>query len=909
MASIMALLEQKNGQYQGLANYVFYKLAAAQSTASCDSSQDTDPTKSSSCVFHDITAGTNTVPCVGTTQDCSSKLNGVNGYLSGYATTTGYDLATGLGSVDAYNLVNAWASASRLSTATALTTGSTSIVHGSPLSFGVTVSPSSGTGFPSGDVSLYANSQTIGPFTLSGQTYSGSTQLLPGGTYSLTAHYEGDGFYASSDSKGVQVKVTPESSTVTLTPYYLNASGSLRSVSGPVAFGAGIYLMTSVSGASGKGVPTGTVAVSMDGVAFATFPVDSTGQVDFYVQDYLSNSTVIPGTHTFAATYSGDSSFNASSTASASSITVSKGNISTFAIPNMTTLKSGQPLQIYLSTNSDSGSVVPTGTIQLYDNGVALGSPLTLVSSGAQGSSVAQAEYTTSTLTVGKHVLSATYPGDTYYNAVDNGSFSQESSTVTVTAASQASTKTTLTQSVSSLSVGQSVIYAIKVVPVTSNTATPTGTVTLSNTNIGTFGSTIASATSLANGSVQITVPFSAAGPLELFASYSGDSNFDPSVSSVLLTTINTIAPTAAIAANATYVAPGQQSSLNFTVTGKPNDTSYSIPGGAVKYYDSLNGAAQQLIGYHSISTGNGRVGADSLAVKLDTGSHVITAVYLGDSAWSSASATTSVVVTTPDFLLNSAGGATPINVGSSASQTISLSPLIGFSGNVNLACASGVPQGMTCAISPSSLTLNSASTAQVTLTSTAAGTVTASLNAPRFPSDKRNPQSLPGEGAVLCGLILVGICARRRKAYLRYFAGLVCVAGLMAIGCGTSAPTQYTVSLSSLNGVKAASGSTVHLQTQVYGNNAQAVQNGTVSFYDGTTLLGTVNVAQSEADLETTALSVGTHTLIAKYTDPKSITASSTALNQAITGSVTVQVSATSGSLSHTISLGFQLQ
>jgi hypothetical protein len=100
-----------------------------------------------------------------------------------------------------------------------------------------------------------------------------------------------------------------------------------------------------------------------------------------------------------------------------------------------------------------------------------------------------------------------------------------------------------------------------------------------------------------------------------------------------------------------------------------------------------------------------------------------------------------------------------------------------------------------------------------------------------------------------------------------------------------------------------------VHLQTQVYGNNAQAVQNGTVSFYDGTTLLGTVNVAQSEADLETTALSVGTHTLIAKYTDPKSITASSTALNQAITGSVTVQVSATSGSLSHTISLGFQLQ
>ena len=38
MAGIMALVEQKNGAFQGLANYQLYKLAAQQTTAACDSS-------------------------------------------------------------------------------------------------------------------------------------------------------------------------------------------------------------------------------------------------------------------------------------------------------------------------------------------------------------------------------------------------------------------------------------------------------------------------------------------------------------------------------------------------------------------------------------------------------------------------------------------------------------------------------------------------------------------------------------------------------------------------------------------------------------------------------------------------------------------------------------------------------
>src|SRR3989440_4573544 len=52
----------------------------------------------------------------------------------------------------------------------------------------------------------------IGLFTLSGGSVSSSTNALPGGTYTVTAHYTGDGTNAASDSNAVSVAVAQESS-------------------------------------------------------------------------------------------------------------------------------------------------------------------------------------------------------------------------------------------------------------------------------------------------------------------------------------------------------------------------------------------------------------------------------------------------------------------------------------------------------------------------------------------------------------------------------------------------------------------------------------------------------------------------------------------------------------------------
>jgi pseudomonalisin len=98
-AGIMALVKQETGARLGQANSTFYRLAAQQSYGQCNGSLATGG-PASSCIFNDITAGNNAVP-------------GEAGYGTAAATYTaaaGYDLATGLGSVNVYNLMNNWRS-------------------------------------------------------------------------------------------------------------------------------------------------------------------------------------------------------------------------------------------------------------------------------------------------------------------------------------------------------------------------------------------------------------------------------------------------------------------------------------------------------------------------------------------------------------------------------------------------------------------------------------------------------------------------------------------------------------------------------------------------------------------------------------------------------------------------------
>lgn len=114
-ASIQALINEKAGDRQGNPAPVYYDLARRQGeNASCDASNGNKV--GSSCIFHDVTVGNNDVPCYGTT-NCYNPTSGQGyGVLStsdkhlavAYPAEKGWDFATGLGSVNVTNLVNAW---------------------------------------------------------------------------------------------------------------------------------------------------------------------------------------------------------------------------------------------------------------------------------------------------------------------------------------------------------------------------------------------------------------------------------------------------------------------------------------------------------------------------------------------------------------------------------------------------------------------------------------------------------------------------------------------------------------------------------------------------------------------------------------------------------------------------------
>ena len=124
MAGIQALVNQKLNAAQGNINPTLYALAAKETLSGCNSTNGSG----SACVFNDVTDGTNSMPCFVSTLNCQVTIQGDEyGTLPGYNAGTGFDLATGLGSVNATNLVNAWVNATA---APKVTLSATSLAFG-----------------------------------------------------------------------------------------------------------------------------------------------------------------------------------------------------------------------------------------------------------------------------------------------------------------------------------------------------------------------------------------------------------------------------------------------------------------------------------------------------------------------------------------------------------------------------------------------------------------------------------------------------------------------------------------------------------------------------------------------------------------------------------------------------------
>ncbi len=403
-AGIMALINQATGQRQGNANFVLYKIAQT-ATNSCNSSSRTDPTvpPPAGCAFNDVTKGDNSVPCAGNSPNCSSTTAGTNGVLvdpahpttPAWTTGTGYDLATGLGSVNVGNLAAAWPTAvgSFKPTSANLTlNGGTSpitITHGASVTAAITVASNPPAGTPSGDVSLQAGApgttnSGVDEHTLAAGTTMFTTTFLPGGSYNVTAHYPGDGTFAASDSNAVPVVVSKENSRLQIGIVTLSAAtGNITSTNATTfAYGSPyvlrIDILNSTANAcqplvtggvtSGCAIDaTGSVTITDNGTALdaGTFGINSLGHAeDQPIQ-------LPPGQHVLSANYSGDSSYNGSGPVT-DTLTVTKATTATTVASSATTIVSGTSVTLTATIGTQSNGAGPTGTVTFSVNGAAV---------------------------------------------------------------------------------------------------------------------------------------------------------------------------------------------------------------------------------------------------------------------------------------------------------------------------------------------------------------------------------------------------------------------------------------------------------------------------------------------------------------------------------------------------------
>ena len=189
-AGMLALINQMKGYNTGTGNInpSLYAMATSGGSYSAGS------------IFHDIVTGNNF--CSAGTSYCSST----SGSTTSYNTAAGYDLVTGLGSIDLANLANVWTvSGSTLTgTVTTVSASNTTPTVNTSDTFTITVKTVIGTPVTTGTVSLVVDGGTAIPGNALDQNgqYVYTTTFSNVGTHQVIAHYSGDAANAASTGVG-----------------------------------------------------------------------------------------------------------------------------------------------------------------------------------------------------------------------------------------------------------------------------------------------------------------------------------------------------------------------------------------------------------------------------------------------------------------------------------------------------------------------------------------------------------------------------------------------------------------------------------------------------------------------------------------------------------------------------------
>jgi hypothetical protein len=299
------------------------------------------------------------------------------------------------------------------------------------------------------------------------------------------------------------------------------------------------------------------------------------------------------GVNTLTATYNGDATHGGSSDTETHAVEANTTMTITSDAPDPSV--DGQNVTVnFMVTVNSPGSGTPTGTVTVSD-GV-----------DSCSASVAAGSCTLALNTLGTRILTATYPGDTYfYSSSDTENHKVKPHTTT----------TIVNDNPDPSLAGGTVNVSVTV---SGGSTTPSGTVDIT-------GATTNCSISLSGGSGNCNVTFNTVGAKTLTATYNGDATHggssdteDHTVKANTTTTITSDAPDPSL--------DGQNVTVNFTVT--VNSPGSGTPTGTVTVSDGVDSCSAS-------------VAAGSCTLALNTpGIRILTATYPGHTYFKGSSDT-----------------------------------------------------------------------------------------------------------------------------------------------------------------------------------------------------------------------------------------------------------------------------
>jgi hypothetical protein len=578
-----------------------------------------------------------------------------------------------------------------------------------------------------------------GSLDASGEAYFTSSSLNAG-THNLSWTYSGDSNFSGSTTASAYVLTVSGTATTT----------TLSSTT-PITYGQTASITATVSAASGT--PTGNVVLTIDSTTTQTAALTG-GKATFSVPGLL------PGIHTFTASYGGSTTF-VNSTSTPYPLTVNT------ATPTVTvgpaTISYGTASAALSAGIAYTGPAAPTGKVTFaIDSGTAVNANCT----GSSSPLSCTASYTTNTLTGGTHVITASVAADANY-AIGSGT-----GTLTVNQATP-----TITFTVPGHTYGNAPFA-----------------VSASSNSTGTFTYSVVSGPASITGS---TVTLTGAGSVTLLTSEAADTNYIAGSQQATFA-VAQAAPGVSVTAVSSVLG-----TASATLTTAISYTGAAAPTGAVTFMVNSTNFAGTCTATGGLRT---CTATDNATVGLAVGGYTIAVSEAADSNYATGSGTgTLTVVSAPDFSFSATGTTSQSVVpGNPATFTFTLAPLYAtYPGGVSFS-ASGLPPGATYTFTPSTVSATGTSQTVVFTVQTAKPLAAATHHSPWLPST-----------GFAVAFLLLPVCLRRRQrsglmarlCLLMLFVGSL-GSFMLLTGCGGSgngflqqAPANYSIVITATSG------------------------------------------------------------------------------------------------------------